>query len=91
MVNFQIAEGGPSHQIEMPDVKGPDELPPRSALVAAVLGQDSRPLEMRPVFGLESMIGGANAGASYPSLVQSERGAPRRPGVSSPGVGIRIG
>ena len=33
MVNFQIAEGGPSHQIEMPDVKGPDELPPRERTV----------------------------------------------------------
>mgnify|MGYP002399689603 FL=1 len=59
MVNFQIAEGGPSHQIEMPDVKGPDELPPRERTGSGGAGPRFRPFEMRPVFGLESMIGGA--------------------------------
>lgn len=56
MINSQLPEEGPFHQLPMPEAPPPEDLAPR-----AQEGERSprfRPFEMRPVFGLGPMSGG---------------------------------
>lgn len=64
LANFQVAEGGPSHQLRMPDAPSPEDVAPQVRSGTTKEGGRFRPFEMRPVFGMGSM---AAAGASEPA------------------------
>ncbi len=89
-VSFQIVEPGLSHQFEMPDVAGPEELPRESEfrkhimprMPAPVRGyfERERPLELRPV-EIDRYLGRKNPEGRFHLWIRTTRPLPDDPAI----------